>query len=127
MSYETDFVGNPLPTTTGRDSSGPAKRAATTGNGDGLGSLLTDTLHPSGEYFVRTIIGKSSDRKIAANRILNSQDAAAATTHLYLSAVERLDGIVTDKDGKPLAVIGGFKGAINQAAVYPSVLVGVGV
>ena len=36
--------------------------------------------------------------------------------------VERLDGIVTDQRGKPLAVIGGFKGANTQASVYPATL-----
>ena len=38
-------------------------------------------------------------------------DAAAATSYLYRSAVERFDAIVTDAAGKPLAVVGGFKGA----------------
>ena len=33
-----------------------------------------------------------------------------------------MDGIVTDKNGTPLAVIGGFKGALAQTSVYPGTL-----
>jgi hypothetical protein len=50
-------------------------------------------------------------------------DAAAATRYLYKSAVERLDGIVTDKNGKPLAVVGGFKGALSEARVFPTTMI----
>ena len=51
-------------------------------------------------------------------------DAAHALAYLSKSAVERMDVLVTDAAGKPLAVVGGFKGAIDQAAVYPATLAG---
>ena len=34
--------------------------------------------------------------------------------------MEHFDVLITDASGKPLAVIGSFKGAINQTAVYPN-------
>lgn len=54
--------------------------------------------------------------------VKNALQAAAALAHLDKSAVERLDALITDKDGNPLAVIGGFKGALAQASVYPTTL-----
>jgi hypothetical protein len=81
-----------------------------------------DTAAPAGEYFVRTVIGTPTKRRIGATRIVSADDAAAATAYLYRSPVERFDGIVTDERGKPLAIIGGFKGAIGETSVYPPTL-----
>lgn len=85
-------------------------------------SVLGDTPAPDAEYFSRTVVGTSRPRRIGARRIQSAADAARATAYLFDSAVERLDGIVTDKDGVPLAVVGGFKGATGQASVYPATL-----
>jgi DNA repair protein RadC len=83
----------------------------------------TDTEAPAGKYMARTIVNRETVRKLGAARITSFADLAAATRYLYRSAVERVDAVVTDQAGKPLAVIGDFKGALTQASVYPSVLV----
>lgn len=81
-----------------------------------------DTDAPAGMYLTRTILGKPVERELSVNVIRNHDDAASATKYLYRSAVERFDGIVTDKAGKPLGVVGGFKGAIGETSVYPPTL-----
>jgi hypothetical protein len=87
-------------------------------------ALPGDTAAPAGEYLVRTTVGNETRKLLGAKFIKTAADAAAATHYLYRSAVERLDAIATDKDGKPLAVIGGFKGALAQTSIYPSTLIG---
>ncbi|MET3512725.1 DNA repair protein RadC [Pseudacidovorax sp. 1753] len=109
----------------------PVKRPADTGS-DGAGvrrdvqpaaGVPGDTPAPAGQYLVRTIVGSEAERKLGASTIRSFADLAAATQYLYRSAVERFDGIVTDKDGKPLAVVGGFKGALAQTSVFAPTLV----
>jgi len=87
-------------------------------------ATLSDTEAPAGEYFLRTVLGTETNRQLGASVIKTHADAARATKYLYRNAVERFDGIVTDKNGKPLAVVGGFKGALSQASVYPATLIG---
>lgn len=82
-----------------------------------------DTPAPEGEYFVRTVIGTPTKRRIGATKIVTAADAAAATAYLYRSPVERFDAIVTDAKGKPLGIVGGFKGDIGQTSVYPPTLI----
>jgi len=59
---------------------------------------------------------------MGTDTVLNAGDLATATSYLYKSAVERFDGVVTDKNGKILAVVGGFKGDISSTAVYPATI-----
>ena len=122
--YETDLFGEPLPASAGRNSRAKRQPAADSGDVQPGGSVLGDTAAPAGDYFIRTIVGKSADRQLGTNRILSAKDAAQATAYLYRSAVERFDAIVTDKSGKPLAVVGGFKGATTQTSVYPATVMG---
>lgn len=86
-------------------------------------AVLGDTRAPEGSYYDRTIVGSEVNRKLGADKILTPEQAAQATAYLYRSAVERFDGIVTDENGKPLAVVGGFKGSVSQASVYPATIV----
>lgn len=120
--YETDLFGNPLPDNRGKTGRGQSARPALSGNVQSV-TGLQDTPATAGDYFTRTIIGREALRTIPVSRITNEQEAAQATSYLFKSAVERFDGIVTDKDGKPLAVIGGFKGALAESNVYSSVLI----
>lgn len=119
--YETDLFGNPVPTNTGKSKT--AGRSADSGNlTDTPESGVQDTPAPAAEYIVNTIVGSETRKKIGASKITNAAEAAQATTYLYKSPVERLDGIVTDAAGKPLGIIGGFKGAVTESAVYPATL-----
>lgn len=121
--YETDLFGDPLPQA--RRSHRRSRPAVAGVHGDVQpAAAIQDTQAPSGDYLARTIVGGEARRTLGAAVIKTASDAARATRYLYRNAVERFDGIVTDKDGKPLAVIGGFKGALTQSAIYPSTLIG---
>lgn len=121
--YEKDLFGNPVPPPERESRATKPRQAGLSGNVQSSPTIPGDTPSPPGEYYVRTIIGSEVNRTLAADRIHSTADLAQATQYLYRSAVERFDGIVTDKDGRPLAVVGGFKGSIDSASVYPSTLV----
>ena len=122
--YETDLFGNALPPANKRRGPTNTKPESARVSGDiQPTSPLSDTEAPAGDYFVRTIVGQEVARKLGASRITTPEEAAQATQYLYKSAVERLDGIVTDKNGKPLGVVGGFKGELASSSVYPSTIV----
>lgn len=108
----------------GTDRSVGPDSAGLRGNVHAASAVQHDTVAPAGDYYTRTIVGRDVKRQVGARKVLTPADAAAATNYLYKSAVEHFDGIVTDKGGKPLAVIGGFKGALGQASVYPGTMVG---
>lgn len=122
--YETDLFGNPLPDTGRKARATKPAQPEVRRNVLAAPSVQGDTPAPDGDYKVRTIVGSESQRKLGARSITSVADLAAATSYLYRSAVERFDAIVTDASGKPLAVIGAFKGAIDQTSVYPATLVG---
>lgn len=122
--YETDLFGNPLPNAGRKTRATKPAPSGVRRNVHAASALPGDTAAPDGEYRVRTIVGSESQRTLGARRIASLDDLAAATSYLYRSAVERFDAIVTDASGKPLAVIGAFKGAIGQSSVYPATLVG---
>lgn len=120
--YEEDLFGD-SPSQQPARNNRPAEPASTGLRGDLQPATdLQDTPAPPGDYYVNTIVGTEVQRELGASRITSPQQAAQATQYLYRSAVERMDGIVTDKNGTPLAVIGGFKGALAQTAVYPGTL-----
>lgn len=123
-TYATDLFGDPVPAPAGRPARAKRTAAASAGDVQPTAAVPGDTPAPDAEYFIRTVVGKATDRQLGTDRILTAQDAAQATAYLYRSAVERFDAIVTDKDGKPLAVVGNFKGAINQTSVYPGTVMG---
>ena len=78
-----------------------------------------------GVYNARTQLVSAGTRQLGIRRVRNAADAAQALVeYLGTQAVERLDGLVTDKDGKPLAIIGNFKGTVDSSAVYPFTLAG---
>ena len=120
-NYETDLFGNPLPANK-RAAASPTRPAGVRGNAQSSAALPADTPIPAGEYLVNTHVATEASRLIGTGTVNSPQQAATATAYLYRSAVERFDGIVTDKAGKVLAVIGGFKGALSQASVYPATL-----
>jgi hypothetical protein len=120
-NYESDLFGNPLPQTQRKNRARQPAQEKLRGDIQPT-SAISDTPAPIAEYYVNTIIGTETNREIGAAKVNTPEQAAQATAYLYKSAVERLDGIVTDKDGNPLAIIGGFKGSPTQASVYQSTL-----
>ena len=80
---------------------------------------------PEGRYATRAALVTTRKQQLGHfGRVTDLAGAANALAYLNKSAVERLDGLLTDAKGKPLAIIGGFKGALSQAAVYPATLLG---
>lgn len=122
--YTHDLFGNSLPHAGGRV--GVGKNAHVT-SGEAIPEVsqqgLQDTQAPDAEYYVNTIVGTEFNKKLGAPNIKSSLHLAQATHYLNESPVERFDGIVTNQDGTPLAVIGGFKGAVTSASVYTPTLI----
>lgn len=75
-----------------------------------------------GTYAARTELVEENARELGTDRVTTPQEAAQALAYLAKGAVERFDALVTDADGKPLAIVGAFKGALTQASVFPSTL-----
>ncbi|UCV14116.1 PLxRFG domain-containing protein [Quatrionicoccus australiensis] len=73
-----------------------------------------------GIYHVSTQLVTVGERHLPVSKVASWEGAAKVFAGLSRFAVEHLDVLVTDKAGKPLAIIGGFKGAPTQASVYPS-------
>lgn len=70
----------------------------------------------------RTALVTQTARRLGADRVRTPKELAAAMAHLARGAQERLDGLVTDADGVPLAIVGGFKGGVDSATIAPEVL-----
>jgi len=94
----------------------PAKRGALSAQ-----ELQTNEV-PPGTYATHTKLVQESTRVLGVRKVTNTSEAATAFSYLAPTAVERFDALVTDKNGKPLAVVGAFKGALTQASVYPATL-----
>ena len=113
-SYSEDLYGQPLDT---------KPESARVSRDVQRKPRVRDTDAPKGIYHINTVVAIERKQKLGAKRITNAAELAAATAHLRKSAVERFDGVVTDAKGKPLAIVGSFKGALSQAAVYPSTII----
>lgn len=77
-----------------------------------------------GNLNVKTRLATVGERELPVESVRSWDDAARVFGQLSKHAVERVDGLVTDAEGHPLAVVGGFKGAPTQSSVYPSTLIG---
>jgi hypothetical protein len=124
--YETDLFGQPLPAPTRGADRGRGRRAAVADrNVDPAAPVPGEAVEaPAGQYATRTALVTTRQQQLGANAVRSLADSANALAYLRRSAVERLDAIVTDDKGKPLAVIGGFKGALAETSVYPATIVG---
>lgn len=121
-NYEKDLFGDPLPVTRRKDRPAEPKRAGVSGDVRAAGNVQADIA--GSEFYANAFVGSETSRELGAAVVSTPTQAAQATQYLYKSAVERFDAIVTDKAGKPLGVVGGFKGALAQTSVYPATLVG---
>lgn len=112
--YTQDLFG--LPTDSGADTAAAGSAARRQG-----GFLSRDDA--PGTYATRTELVKENTRQLGTHKVNTPDEAAQALAYLGKSAVEHFDAVVTDKNGKPLAIVGAFKGALTQASVYPATLV----
>ncbi|MFA5922422.1 MAG: strawberry notch family protein [Methylococcaceae bacterium] len=85
-------------------------------------SRLSGEKPTRGQYATETELISESRRLLTVGRITTVDQAAQAALSVSVQAVERFDALVTDKEGKPLAIVGSFKGTINSASVYPAVV-----
>ncbi len=84
-------------------------------------ALRQDPAFP-GVYYASTQLVEVGRRDLPVSRVKTWDDAANALAAMRRFAVEHMDILITDKDGKPLAVVGSFKGARSQASVYPATI-----
>jgi len=82
-------------------------------------SLREDPYFP-GLYHASSQLVEVSRREIPVARVTNWDEAAAALAGMTRWAVEHLDVLITDKAGKPLALVGSFKGSQTATSVYPA-------
>jgi hypothetical protein len=117
--YTHDIFGNPLrpegpgvskPSVGpgGDGSGGPADRSRT-------GDLFRDDT-PPGVYATRTKVIQTGLQKIGVDQVTDAESAAKAFAYLGAGTVEHFDALVTDANGKPLAIVGTFKGAHAYAS-----------
>lgn len=102
----------------------PATAGEADGAGTGTGRGLSRDDTPDGTYATRTQIVEENSRQLGTDRVDSPAEAAQALAYLSESTVERFDALITDSDGKPLAIVGAFKGAVDQASVYPATITG---
>jgi hypothetical protein len=123
--YETDLFGAPVVQPAQRARPRRAGLQPPTASGRNVDAAAGLSGAPPGNYATRAALVATRQQQLGhAGPVKSLADAAHALAYLNKSAVERFDALVTDKDGNPLAVIGGFKGALSQAAVYPATLLG---
>jgi len=115
--YTHDLFGNPLPDKPRARGSRAQQQAAQTRNVDTASSV------PPGQYGTTTKLITHATREIGATNVSTVDEAATALSYLGRGAVERFDALVTDKNGKPLALVGSFKGALTQTSVFPSTVI----
>lgn len=110
-SYQTDIFGRPL------------SSAIDLGAGPGVGVPGVPTEDAgAGTFATRTRLVSVAEKEIGAATVTTADEAATALAYLSKGAVERFDALVTDRLGKPLAVIGSFKGSVDAAPVFVSTL-----
>jgi len=121
--FTGDLFNHEIPEADG-DNMDRARKAAT-GSPDSQAAAVTavrgDPENP-GVFTVTTNLVTVGERKLPLNRVRTVEDAATVFAYLAKSAVEHYDALVTDKNGKPLAIIGSFKGELTSASVYPGVV-----
>lgn len=119
-TYTKDIFGEDLPATVRNDTNAQPEQGA-----DAAVNLDTaGTVPDQGTFTSKTKLVTHATRTLGATKAATPDQVATAMSYLGRGAVERFDALVTDKDGNPLAIVGAFKGALTQAAVYPATLIG---
>lgn len=119
--YQQDLFGNPLP-----DQAGKKRRAAGAGNVQSAVAIraLQSRDDAPGVYAVETALISERTRTLPLDVVDTPAQAAQVLAYLSNYAVEHLDALITDAQGKVLAIVGAFKGTINAAPVYPYTVMG---
>lgn len=87
-------------------------------NTDPLDRAKIDALLSDAEFATETQTVAVGERLIGTDRIRTPADLAKAAAYLSDYAAEHLDAYLTDRDGRVLAVVGGFRGDRAAASVY---------
>ncbi len=104
-TYQQDLFGNPV----------SRPKASNRVSGSRPGKLQPENQKDKSTYFTKTKLIKKSITDIGVSKITGPHDLARATAYLADRATEGLEAILTDKDGTPIAMLGGFKGMISGA------------
>jgi hypothetical protein len=96
----------------------PARPAPTTLASPVL--ALREKAGTPGVFHVTSQLVQVGTRMLPSDRVIDWDGAADALSGLSRFAVEHFDVLITDANGKPMAIVGGFKGAVTQTSVYPA-------
>ena len=95
---------------------GQARKSARDLTDEDILKLTNNNVLP-GVYASRTKLVMERTRILGSNRVTSPYEAAQALSYLYDMAVERSDALLVDSEGKPLAVVGMFKGGLREVPV----------
>lgn len=88
-----------------------------------VGDMVAKGPIPGEERFDNTTkLVTSSLKDVAITKVTSPHEAAVAGAYLAKGAQERMDALITDKNGKPLALVGGFKGGVDSTQISIHVL-----
>jgi proteasome lid subunit RPN8/RPN11 len=104
---------------------GPAAGVAPQAGVTNLGSAAPVPVHSNapGKFLTHTTLIEASHRDLGASQVTTPEHLAQAMAYMARGADERLEGVVTDKAGKPIALVGSFKGAVAKAGFEPSTII----
>jgi len=91
------------------------RRADESAGGTGAGT--------GARYAQTTELVTRFERPLGTSSVTTAADAALATAYLARGTEERFDALVTDEQGRPLAVVGAFKGKVNETMLHPGVII----
>ena len=113
--YTADLFGKKIPAAQGADSDAG-------GSAGGRLARIVQKDDTRGTYATRTELVSEIKRELGTTQVKSAADAAQAFAFLSRKAVERFDALVTDRNGKPLAIVGSFKGDTSSTAIYVSTI-----
>lgn len=120
-NYDVYLFGDPVPAPGTRGTAaGRAARPANVQPARVL-SVRADQALP-GVYRVTSQLVAVGQRTLPVAAVRSWGDAAAALASLSRYAVEHFDALVTDAAGKPLAIVGSFKGSATESPAYSAVV-----
>ena len=115
--YTQDLSGNPLPPTA------PGRAGTGVGAGGRGRTVRLNTVdNVPGTYARKTKVVVETTKELSVDKVYNAPKAAIAFASLAKNTRERFQALITDKNYKPLAIVGTTHGDIDSTSVYPSVV-----